>query len=106
MIFKLFKYSFIEFFKKVPILWLNLSELSLCIPITLLFFIFNIGEPDEPGFVLHKWIILYSSFISFNCPYDTHAFCSSNWYSGYWTIYIFSLHIFILSLNISLSNSI
>ena len=63
--------SFKGYFNNVPLLKLNLIDPSLCIPITLLFSKFNIGEPDEPLSVEHKWIISYL-FILFNIPYDTH----------------------------------
>ena len=46
--------SFKGYFNNVPLLKLNLVDPSLCIPITLLFSKFNIGEPDEPLSVEHK----------------------------------------------------
>ena len=42
------------YFNNVPLLKLKLIDTSLCIPITLLFSKFNIGEPDEPLSVEHK----------------------------------------------------
>ena len=65
--------SFNGYFNNVPLLKLNLVDPSLCIPITLLFSKFNIGEPDEPLSVEHICIISYL-FILFNIPYDTHIF--------------------------------
>ena len=50
-------YSLIGNFKNVPIFKLELVEAPICIPIILLFSRFNIGEPDDPCFVLHKWFI-------------------------------------------------
>jgi len=43
--------SFIGYFKNVPLLNSNFVLLSLCIPKTLLFSRFKIGEPEEPGSV-------------------------------------------------------
>ena len=79
--------SIIGQFKKVPLLKLWFSELSLWIPIILLDDIFNIGEPDEPFLVLQKWLKLYflSSYIAFNILYDT-----DNFPSGYCIMYIVS----------------
>ena len=51
--FLLFKYSFTGYFKYVPILYLSSFEELVCIPITLLFDISNIGDPDELLLVLH-----------------------------------------------------
>ena len=46
--------SFNGYFNNVPLLKLKLVDPCLCIPITLLFSKFNIGEPDEPLSVEHK----------------------------------------------------
>jgi len=43
-------------------------EPCLCIPITLLFDKFNIGEPDEPCSVLHVCIISQLVFIPLDNP--------------------------------------
>ena len=93
--------SIIGQFKKVPLLKLWFSELSLWIPIILLDDIFNIGEPDEPFFVLQKWLKLYflSSYIAFNILYDTDNFPSgycimyivspiNTWFEFYWYYYL------------------
>ena len=45
--------SFKGNFKKVPILKLIFLEFCLCIPITLLFAKFKIGEPEDPHSVQH-----------------------------------------------------
>ena len=54
--------SFKGYFNNVPLLKLKLTEPSLCIPITLLFFKFIIGEPDEPLSVEHVCIISFYLF--------------------------------------------
>ena len=61
------------YFKYVPLLNSKLIEPSLCIPITLFVFKFNIGAPDEPFSVEHLCLISYLSK-EVNNPYETAAF--------------------------------
>ena len=73
-LFSFFSKSFKGNFNNVPLLKLKVDKpASLCIPITLLFSRFNIGEPDEPFSVEHVCLISFFS-IFLNNPYDTQAF--------------------------------
>ena len=90
----------------MPILNFSSFKELECIPITLLFDISNIGDPDEPLLVLHTWFIIKSSFKFFIIPYDTAALKSSELYLKYWSTYIFLLYKSFFSSNILWSKSI